>query len=521
VTPRPSRPTPWLAVLGLAALLLVAPASHAAQRVTLSLENATLHQTLLKLRDLLGWDINADNGAGHDGFRDPDDAPRHTFQWSDASVGQVFRELATAFQMTPIQSGATSIWFRRGATPERLTPSVVRDGVSISLTGLDQRELRALEIGAEQPEVARQLYATLKVRALDGDPDVISGIAELRAVDDLGHALESRQGGSLTPRYPQAVGGWPDEWQVKILLGEFHPDAKRLQRIEGAVVLYRSLRHERVEVPLPLQAEQSELKALGVTIRVVEAQLPTAPNENDPPRRRGQRSSAEIKLEVEWPQELEISTPVNPYDNSVAPWIRLKSGRLWRTYGSNNSTEATPNGTLKSEQTFQANGITEEAVALVWDLETRQDPAKMVRFEFTDVPLPFALPVPPPMLPAAADAAEGRRQPFFDANGGTLVTQVRDGDLPLGPGELSLGLAERAGAGFGPVRWIAIEADAAGVARLEHVAPGVYRIHRQFRPRDELGNLLPLSGTWESASVTVTVAAAKELTLPPLRRTAE
>jgi hypothetical protein len=57
--------------------------------------------------------------------------------------------------------------------------------------------------------------------------------------------------------------------------------------------------------------------------------------------------------------------------------------------------------------------------------------------------------------------------------------------------------------------------DARGQARLEQIKPGVYQVTRVFRVKKEA---LPLKagGRWQNNEVVVTVAAGKEVSVPPL-----
>lgn len=525
----------WAALLipslALIVLLATTPPAEAGPRFTLKLENVTLHQALLRLRQTTGWEISADRGEGSEGFQEPAKAPKASFEWKNAPVGAILREVAETFKLSPHYNGSTNVWLRHGAPAvDAGGRTIIREGIAITLESLDQRELRTLKIGSNRPEVSRYLYATFRLRALAGDPDVMYGVSQVTSRDDRGNLLRPEEG-SVSRRYGYSGGNWPDEWTARISLGAFDPEAKRLASITGSVILYRSLRHRRVEVSLPLDPKQSETKALGVSIKVKEFRVPgkasPAPRKSDPtlpgksfPPSGESPGQAILQIEASWPQEMEVSTPLSMDGGGgggLAPWIRLKSGKLVRCYGNQTSAEVTDTGMIVAQLRYVASGLREPAVAIVWDLQTRQDPTKRAVFEFTDIPLPFALAEMPKPKPAAIKRNPARRSPFFDANGGILVTDVYTGKQRLGAGELMIGLARREGVKFGAIRWVKTETNAAGQVKLPNLRPGVYRVHRLFRPRDDQGALKPLPGEWENASVTVTVEAKKELALPPLR----
>jgi hypothetical protein len=72
---------------------------------------------------------------------------------------------------------------------------------------------------------------------------------------------------------------------------------------------------------------------------------------------------------------------------------------------------------------------------------------------------------------------------------------------------------------WGPVRWLTVETDGRGMARLDEIAPGTYRVLRRFRRRNATGYLQPDPGRWKNNPVIIQVQAGKTVTLPPLQQT--
>ncbi|HTE19656.1 MAG TPA: hypothetical protein VK689_14915, partial [Armatimonadota bacterium] len=147
----------------------------------------------------------------------------------------------------------------------------------------------------------------------------------------------------------------------------------------------------------------------------------------------------------------------------------------------------------------------------VWDT-----PEPLGAFRMADVPLPSPLdprPRKPPVEPQAvrepepAGAAQGS---LIRRGGGKLAVRVLRQESPAAGGTMHFGLSARAGASSGPVRWIEVPVDKSGVARIEGVRPGRYRLVLRYAPT---AAALPSV----RAPVEITITAGRELQLPPFR----
>jgi hypothetical protein len=164
-------------------------------------------------------------------------------------------------------------------------------------------------------------------------------------------------------------------------------------------------------------------------------------------------------------------------------------------------------------------GLEEQPTKLVWELLEKTRPEKLFSFRMVDIPLPQAGPFIPRRNPGPrppATGPQGPKHPHYEEGGGVLVSSIEVAGKPAPAGSLQLGLAAQSGPDWGPVRWTDVEVTAAGVARLEDVKPGRYRLLRVYRPKDRAA-APPGEGRWLNGEVVVEVVAGKETALAALQ----
>jgi hypothetical protein len=199
---------------------------------------------------------------------------------------------------------------------------------------------------------------------------------------------------------------------------------------------------------------------------------------------------------------------------SIQPYLVGTNGKVYTCNRTQSSGWGDPQFSV-NDSTFVFPPTEDAPVKLVWDLVERSEPVKLFSFKLTDIPLPepnvpgFRKPGGP-RTPKPSPATD---HPFYEKDGGTLLNRVQLGDKPA-EGSLQIGLAARAGADWGPTRWIELDLDE-GVARLEGLKPGSYRLQRIFRPKE--GETGPQGGTWLSKDLVITAVAGKELAPAPLK----
>jgi hypothetical protein len=157
-------------------------------------------------------------------------------------------------------------------------------------------------------------------------------------------------------------------------------------------------------------------------------------------------------------------------------------------------------------------GLEERPRKLVWEVIERSDPVKLFTFRMADIPLPAPLEfnakavAPNPGVQAPPDRL------FYAKGGGILVSRILVAGKPAGNGILDVGMAEKRGPEWGPLRWTQVEV-LDGIARLDDLKAGVYRVVRRFRAKE---GVLPEGGKWTNEDLQVALSDGKEATPSPL-----
>lgn len=483
-------------------LLLCAAPAAAAQRATMALDRVTLHEALLRIRYQLGWDLRGPSGEGTDWYEQADNAPRSSFNWKNATLGKICRDVGEAFHCVPQYGPQGTIQFENRADSGRSAISTTRENISFTLT--DVSALRSVDLNAAKPQPRPSCQLKLAVRPFDSDLDYLYAVDKLQGVDNLGHAVRWDRKEPLRPQPLSAGGGGrPDEWQVEATLPNVDARATRLDRLEGELVLFRDVQNVRVEVPIQTAQLPLTRTAGPVEITIIQIQQP-AP------------TSVQVRFEVTWPGDLEITTALHGNPGFPYAAVKLASGRISRTGGSATISTRDVTRRVLLNCVHEGNG-SDPPVALIWDLAIKSQPDRRIPFRLENIPLPFggaergaAAAAPRPAAPSPG--------PALSPNG-TLASEVIIGSRAAGDGELAIGLSVRKPNGaWDAVRWKQVPVDEEGVANLDGIPPGTYRVFRKFRARGPDGALQPATTGWANAEVVVHVEAGKTLKLPPLKR---
>jgi hypothetical protein len=200
---------------------------------------------------------------------------------------------------------------------------------------------------------------------------------------------------------------------------------------------------------------------------------------------------------VEWPETLDLVN--RGLYRTPMPYVVDAMGNVQRptTPRSSHTREGARRVT---EQTLRFEELPSPPQRLVYEFWLKSDPSEAVAFRGGPIPLPAA----------AGNGPAPEQRPLYDPKGGSLVVKVVGaGGKPL-EGEVTLGLVRKGGAGG--TRWLDVSTDAEGVARLEQLAPGAYRVTRLFRTAPGAKGIGDRRGP-----VDVVVAAGKSVSLPPLQ----
>jgi hypothetical protein len=518
-----------IAVLALGWLLFPSSAL-AAPRITLKLENVTLVEAARALQRtanrvflvegvLVFPGPRAENEPARPEVKVDAKARRADFNWSHAPLGRVCRDLEAAFGYSGLWYGTFAVNLVQGHPKPPASPwKVERSGFMLAATRVERQtstETRAvLVLGRPRPEISREesgfLTLTLTVRAPDGDPDVVCGLDILRIATDRGPVPVVRQ------RYPSyAIGPEPsrtDECQVAIGLNEVPPGARKVLQLEGELIVRR--RVEWVPLELPLSGAAVPLqRQLGFAKLLVKRLEMTTDGE------------LTVEYRATWPADDPLGAL--EVDSLSMPIWHLRSGEV-AEIGGNTCTIGSSDAGGMSERlvVFHGRALPPEdpVVALLLDFIVREGPVERIPFRLENIPLlgapgrvraPLAPPVPPGDRPGPGGAEPARRRPTT----GTLVSPVLLRDARAAKGELALGLSRKMASGeWGPIWWKYIPTDDRGLARLDELAPGTYRVRRSFQARDAGGAALPAAERWVNGVVTARVRAGQTVTLPPLRR---
>jgi hypothetical protein len=478
------------------ALTLAIPPAHAGPRLTLKLDTVSLHEGLLRVREEMGWDLRGPSGEGTDQYEPPNNAPRASFNWKDASLGRVCRDIGEAFHFIPKYGNQGYVQFEAPPHPAgKSLLSTSREGVTISVGSVSVA--RVLQLDTAKPVAKPTCQLQLVIRPFDCDLDVLYGLDKIQAVDNLGKTVRWDRKELLRPPTPRE--GRPDEWQVNAVLPGIDPRARRLARLEGELILFQEADSARLEVPIHPSTVPVTRTAgpLEMVVRQLDQVTP---------------GSVQIRFDATWPAEMEVTSALHGAPNYPYPGVRLTSGRIARMGGSGNGMMFNTRRRVVMTSVYEGN-VGDPPLAVVWDFTFRSLPDRRIPFRLENIPLPFdgkavTGPLPGKNLP-----------PPLMSRYGALSSSVLFEDQPAGEGELSVGLSQKKPDGkWDAVRWKVIQTDEQGIAVLDGLAPGVYRVLRKFRLRAQDRELLPISGKWLNDTVIVRVEAGKTLALPPLKR---
>ncbi len=537
-------PAAWLAVL-VGGSIVASPVPSMADnpKVNLKVTNATPEEAVAQLSKAAGVKLNLSGGRpGGNGME------KVSFDWTNVSFGKALRQLCDQLNFRPYRQASGYMlqpsFQAPPGNPLKKVGLVEKNGVKLFARRAYVYDNRSINfIGEEWGGGSGYLNLELGAELGEGDADLIAGMQNVTARDDQGNIISTdpqRFGsGSSNPN-----GTYPDEWSGNVMINPPSTKAKKLEWLEADLMVYKSVKPLRLEVPFPLTSK-SIRKNIGDMIVVIsgfEENKPAAAPEEDPAEAdlpnigqqpvRGQNGGFKLRVRVYTPQVQGRQQRFFARNGwNFAPTLELASGGTAMPNQTNSSgwgngewslSDMTLNYQLPQVPQPPAEakvaGPTLQGAKLVWDMVERGEMVKLFTFRMTDIPLPQAgLPGQRVRPGAAPPTAPVDRGPHYEKGGGTLVTRIEVAGKPVNGGTLQVGLAQKTGAEFGPVRWSDAAIGPDGTARVEDLKPGAYRVLRRYRPKDPLPDAD--EGKWANGELTVSVAAGKEAPLPPLRWT--
>jgi hypothetical protein len=486
-------------------LLAGAPSAGAAPRVTLRLENGSLHQYLRALSRQAGVEFQSPEGAGSEDYRDPPNAARASLAWENAPLGRAVRDVSASFGLS-IATADGALYRVEPAVRSR-PPAVTAGGVQFSLLGLRQREGLTAIPGAAGPEVRRTVSLALRCRAEDGSGELLGSVSRLALIDASGARHEARL--PLVPDHSAAAA--PDERIREVAFAWDGPHAASLQAIEGELTRYTTSREERLSLKLSAGGSPTPLPSVqefgGASAQV------TAVEWDD--------GEFRARAAVEWKPEAAVASG-GP--DGVRFTLLTSDGRRGPV-PAGASFSVSPEGLRRLDFTLVSHPEAEPRELIV-TVPVRSGRGASVPFRIENVAAPFGKPqtfrlapmnVRPPVTAAepARTVGVAVMAPFRDLEGGTLCLPGLAGPADAW-GEVAVGLSRRGEDGsWSPVRWQRVEVSADAPV-LERVAPGAYRVRLRYFRRLEDGSLRRDPSLDREGTATVRKGAAADL--DPLRR---
>jgi hypothetical protein len=495
-------------------LILCAPAWAENPRISLKVENATAAEAVAQLSKAAGIPIDISS-------RQPGEEERASFDWTNTTFARALRQLCERYGYHPSTMFAGSLMLMSGAAPKRAAMPVglvEKRGVRLFVERVSVSYNRTLDFRRApngDNEENSQLSLFISCELGDLDADAVVGLANVTAKDDQGSFLISNAS-FMHGRSPFG-DSYPDEWSGIASLSGPHPRAKKLEWIEGDLVVFRKYQPIRIEIPLPVTQETAKKQVGPATAEVVSFEPGKVPAGGAGEMAgAGRLSRSKIQARIFVPGE---TANLHPGARFAPPGPVLvgESGKFYFPNSTSSGGHARPDGMLY-EIECGYGGVAEPVVKAIFRLAERSDPETLLSFRMFDIPLPQASPFlprkapPPGQRPVAMPLPE---RPYFQQGGGILVNRIRIGNQAAGEGTLSLGLSVKTGEEWSAVRWTDVEVGQDGVARLEDLKPGTYRLLRNYRPAE--APRVTGAGRWWNGEVIVSVTAGKETVPLPLQ----
>lgn len=187
-------------------------------------------------------------------------------------LSYALRQLCKRYNLRPNRLSSTTYALfpslQAPAEPPKPVGLVEKDGVRFSLQRIEISSSRRINFGAGPDHTSPgRMSMSLAGVVLEGEAQRVAGVENVSAKDDLGNLLVSE----FHPGYRWNGGGsglFPDEWSAHVSLPAPHPRARKLAWVEGDLMVYKTYRQLKVEIPLPLPVGGARKEAYGVEVEV-------------------------------------------------------------------------------------------------------------------------------------------------------------------------------------------------------------------------------------------------------------
>jgi len=359
--------------LMLVGLLLAAAPGQTAPLLTVRLENLSAPEVALRLEAFYGQPIIL-APAPEKGAIGPKAELRATFNWRNASLGQVVADVERAFRLQAIRLGSGAIRFAPAAS-NNSGITVDGEAVSITLREVRQTETRHKLVGAGTTEVESTLRLTLGLRPKEGDPDVIRGVTGLTATADRS-GLKPSAGELVTPLSAGEFPSRPDERVVQVEVRAPPAGTNRAVMVEGQVLLHRSTRNYRMELSGP--------EYVSNLSRASRVQITLLPQER--------ASVNSVVFKISWQEAIRVQVGSGSEPSGIRCFLRSASGAIAPVALSGIQSYSEPNGAGVAQVTAALPPESAGTGTLVWDITAFDPQESWVPFRFPRVLLPLAVP---------------------------------------------------------------------------------------------------------------------------------
>lgn len=328
-----------------------------------------------------------------------------------------------------------------------------------------------LEVTSKTPN------ATLRVGGLTGD---------IVAVDDAGTPVDIRSA--------YLMGAGPLAAALMLSGNCRVPNAQSLRMLGGELLVYPSAHRAKIELPWPQAGEVPKVSEHGVKATLKKAT----------------QDGAVFKIQL----RIEVVDGVlgadDPWGWSEPPIRLLDPKGDPITVGDITYQQAPADATFR-EYSLELRGVSTTPSRIAIDVLARMGKPFAVPFRFRNISLPDYSP--------SSEADAGGRNPYLDPlSSASLISRVLVRGEVGREGVVLHGLSRLESPGvWGPWRWMEVATDGQGVAVLENIRPGRYRVSRQWRPQrkaDPRGApTLPDASAWTNGRVEVELLKDRPLTL--------
>ncbi len=341
-----------------------------------------------------------------------DEARKASFNWKDTPVSDALRDYCRAFacSLTRDYRGGLGV----SPFPSPVGPVAKVPGFALGVGRITFSDYRTSGDEVADPAPRRSLGLQLQIRAEGVDPATLLGLENVRVLDQdsrdvLDVQTQVAAGGAGGRTQPTA---FPDERSQSFSFDWPYPAPRRLKRIEGDLIVARSIKRGQLEMVIPPPSELTIIQAGDAQIQFVQV------NNN--------LSNFQLSLQVVQPPTLDLQAS----NGSSAVRLLLEDGTTVPATASINYWNA-QDGWTSGYASVNAQNLKSKPVKLIWSVVTKSEQMRRYHFRLDNypaildespapkTPAPVLKPKPlskgaaqPPAIPSASPAPRKTAAPI-------------------------------------------------------------------------------------------------------------